>query len=156
MQYSLRAVNGADFDFLYRLKVACLKEYVAAIWGWNEAKQRRLFSENFDTTAGQIVVAFGRDIGQLSVEEGLNEIFLSGIYILPAYQRQGLGSQILQDLLVGARANGWPVRLQVLIGNPAQRLYQRLGFAVTGRNGTHFFMRYDWPKDHSGADSPGS
>lgn len=143
MKYYLRRVNSADRDFLYRLKTACLKEYVAAIWGWNEAEQRRRFIANFDPVGSQIVVSFGRDIGQYAVELGPDEIFLSGLYLLPAYQGQGLGSQILRDLLLEARQSGRPVRLQVLVSNPARRLYERLGFAVIDETASHFIMRYE-------------
>lgn len=141
MKYFLRAAKNADFDFLYRLKVAYLKEYVEAIWGWDEATLQRLFSDSFDPAASQIVVAWGRDVGQLSVQEDAHEIFLSGIYLLPAYQRQGLGSRILGDLLAEARANGRPVRLQVLVGNPVRTLYERFGFVIIDKSETHYSMR---------------
>ena len=152
MKYFLRNVSDADYDFLYRLKVACLKEYVAAIWGWDEPKQKRIFNANFDPEASQIVVAFGRDVGQFSADIRQDEIFLSGLYLLPAYQNQGLGGQIVRDLLVFARERQRPVRLQVLVTNPARRLYQRLGFKVTSKNDTHYVMRYEWSADHSAAN----
>ena len=141
MKYTLRCVRAADYEFLYRLKVVCLKEYVEAIWGWDEARQRSHFAANFDPAASHIVVALGRDVGQLSVEERPDELYLSGIYLLPAYQGQGLGSQMLRDVLASARQTRRPVRLQVLVGNPARRLYERLGFEVIDRSDTHFVMK---------------
>ncbi len=33
-----------------------------------------------------------------------------------------------------------PVRLQVIKGNPARNLYERLGFTVTGETDTHLLM----------------
>lgn len=142
MSYFLRRVNRTDSDFLYRLKTACLKEYVAAIWGWDEADQRRRFMASFNPADSQIVVAFGRDVGQLAVDLEVEEVFLSGIYLLPAYQGQGLGSQILGDLLSEARQQQRPVRLQVLVGNPARHLYRRLGFRIIGKSDTHYVMRH--------------
>lgn len=141
MRYFLRKVGVADGEFLYRLKAACLKEYVSAIWGWDEANQRRRFSANFDPAGSRIVVAYGRDVGQLALEVAPGEIFLSGIYLLPAYQGQGLGSQILGDLLSEARQRRSPVRLRVLRGNPARDLYGRLGFRVIDKTDTHYVMR---------------
>jgi GNAT superfamily N-acetyltransferase len=141
MRYLLRRVAGVDSAFLYRLKAACLKEYVAAIWGWDEADQRRRFLASFDLAGSHIVVAFGRDVGQLAVDLATEEIFLAGIYLLPAYQGQGLGSQILNDLLSATWRRGRPVRLQVLVGNPARNLYSRLGFRVVDRTETHIIMR---------------
>jgi ribosomal protein S18 acetylase RimI-like enzyme len=40
-----------------------------------------------------------------------------------------------------ARRSGKPVALQVLKVNPARRLYERLGFSVTGENETLYFMK---------------
>ncbi len=141
MKYHLRAADKADFDFLYRLKVVCLKEYVAAIWGWDEAFQRKHFATHFDPAASHIIVAHGRDIGQLSVKKQPEALYLNGIYLLPAYQQQGLGGQIIRDILSRAQACGRPVRLQVIIGNPAVHLYERLGFRVIDKSDTHLLMR---------------
>jgi ribosomal protein S18 acetylase RimI-like enzyme len=146
MKYYLRQVLNDDGDFLYRLKSACLKEYVAAIWGWDEADQRCRFTASFDPADSQIVVVYGRDVGQLAVDTALEEVFLSGIYLLPAYQDQGLGSQVLSDLLSEARQRQLPVRLQVLAGNPARNLYERLGFRVIDRTDTHYIMCIDFSR----------
>jgi GNAT superfamily N-acetyltransferase len=143
MNYHFGQAEAADFGFLYRLIVVCLKEYVTAIWGWDEDFQRSHFAAHFDPAASYIVVVCGRDIGQLSVEDRPEERFLSGIFLLPAYQGQGLGSQIIGDVLAGARDGNRPVRLQVLNGNPARRLYERLGFKAVGRTHTHILMRSD-------------
>lgn len=143
MRYFLRQVRDSDRQFLYRLKRACLKEYVAAIWGWDEADQWRRFTTDFDPAASRIVVAFGRDVGQYAVQIKPTELFLGGLYLLPAYQRQGLGGRILRDLLSEARQRARPVRLQVLVGNPARNLYRRLGFAIVDQTDTHLIMRHD-------------
>ncbi|UCG26002.1 MAG: GNAT family N-acetyltransferase [Chloroflexota bacterium] len=145
MKYYLRQVKATDFDFLYRLKVACLKEYITAIWGWDDEFQRSHFAAHFDPAGSQIVVAYGRDAGQVSIIERPEERYLSGIYLLPAYQGQGLGSQIVGDVLANARKSNRPVSLQVLRGNPARRLYERLGFKAIERTATHVIMRSDRP-----------
>ena len=143
MKYYLRQAKATDFDFLYRLKVVCLKKYVAAIWGWDDDFQRSHFAAHFDPAGSHIVVVYGRDAGQLSVMDRSEERYLSGIYLLPAYQGQGLGGQIIGDVLAGARDSNRPVRLQVLKGNPAGRLYERLGFSEVGRTQSHILMRSD-------------
>lgn len=142
MKYHLRAVDRADYDFLYRLKVVCLKEYVTAIWGWDEAFQRNRFAAHFDPAASHIVVAYGRDVGQLSVERQTEAYNLNGIYLLPAYQSQGLGGLIIRDVLSRAQVIGKAVQLQVIIGNPALHLYERLGFCVIDKTDSHFIMRF--------------
>jgi len=34
------------------------------------------------------------------------------------------------------------VALQVILSNPARRLYERLGFTVVGQSNTHYHMRW--------------
>jgi GNAT superfamily N-acetyltransferase len=142
MKYFLRRAEATDFDFLFRLKVVCLKEYVTAVWGWDEAFQKSHFAANFDPCDSHIIVAYGRDVGQLSVDFQLAEVHLNGIYLLPAYQGVGLGGRIIDGVLRRANVGNRPVHLQVIVGNPARRLYERLGFSVIQKTDTHFIMRW--------------
>ena len=63
------------------------------------------------------------------------------IEISPDYQRRGIGTILMHDLLRKAAARGISVTLQVLKVNPARVLYERLGFELTGETGTHYLMR---------------
>jgi hypothetical protein len=54
--------------------------------------------------------------------------------------RRGVGSAIVRDVLARGRAARMPVRLRVLRTNPARRVYERLGFAVTRESATHVEM----------------
>jgi ribosomal protein S18 acetylase RimI-like enzyme len=46
----------------------------------------------------------------------------------------------MTDLISAAHNSGKSIRLQVLRTNPAQSLYQRLGFKIVGDSETHIFM----------------
>ena len=142
MTYTLRPASEEDFHFLYDLKVACLKEYVTATYGWDEAYQRRLFAKRFDPSAMQIIVVDDRDVGQLSVEDSADELYIAGVYLLPAWQNQGLGTTVIENVLSTAAAREKGVHLQVLRVNPALRLYERLGFTIFEETDTHFKMRW--------------
>ena len=142
MDYSLRPAAERDFDFLYNLKVACLKEYVTATYGWDEQDQLRRFSDSFDPSSTEIIVVKEQDVGQISLEEQASEIFIAGIYILPAWQNLGLGSTVLKDVLSRGAERGTGVRLQVLKVNPASRLYERIGFTVVEETDTHYKMHF--------------
>lgn len=139
--YGLRPATAADYDFLYQLKVAALKEYVAATWGWDEVHQRQHFAAHFDPERSQVIVVNGRDVGELSLVENEDSVQISGIYILPEYQGRGLGTAVLGDVIERARKGRRPVSLQVLKVNPARRLYERLGFVVFAESATHYQMR---------------
>jgi ribosomal protein S18 acetylase RimI-like enzyme len=72
-----------------------------------------------------------------------HELFLGSIELAPEAQRTGIGSSIIRSVLREASQRRVPVRLQVFRQNPARRLYQRLGFHVTGETPTHVEMVHD-------------
>lgn len=64
------------------------------------------------------------------------QVRLAALAVDPAHRGRGLGSQLLAEVLDGARAGRYrAVRLEVLDTNAgARRLYERLGFAVVGQH----------------------
>ena len=142
MDVSLRPATEDDYDFLWWLHGATMRDYVAAIWGWDEALQVQYFQERFDPARMQIVECAEETIGYISVERRGESIFLGAIEIAPEYQGQGIGTGLIRDLQSEAERQGLPLKLQVLQGNPARRLYERLGFAVTGETETHIMMSW--------------
>ena len=141
-QVTLRAATTDDADFLYHLHRAAMQAYVVHTWGrWDEAWQWQRFRQHFDPSACQIVVLHGQDIGAIRVARRAADIDLSSIELLPAYQGQGIGTQLITTLIAEAHQAGIPLTLQVLKVNPARRLYERLGFSTCGETATHYLMR---------------
>jgi len=62
------------------------------------------------------------------------------ISLLPEYRNRGIGAALIHTLIETAMAEGQAVKLQVLRMNPAQHLYQRLGFVVTGQDEMYIQM----------------
>ena len=138
--YSLRAATAEDFGFVRKLHRETLKEYVAQIWGWDEEQQEALVRERFNPLMIQVIQGDGRDIGVLQLEKRSEGWFLANIQLAPDYQRKGIGTRIVQDLLARADAEKASVALTVLRPNPARHLYARLGFVVTASDDVRFHM----------------
>ena len=83
-----------------------MREYVEQTWSWDEKWQRAHFRENFDPAKNQIVVLDDRDIGVIAAERREAEVFLGSIYILPEYQRRGIGTLLIKSVLDGAFQEG--------------------------------------------------
>jgi ribosomal protein S18 acetylase RimI-like enzyme len=143
-QYSLRPVTEADYAFLWLLHQRTLKEYAIQTWGrWDDAVEEPRFRSRFDPAKLQIIVQGGRDIGLVSTGEKGDEMWLGRIQILPEKQGQGIGTAVIEDVLAIAQQRQRFLTLTVLKVNPARRLYERLGFRVTGETETHYAMRVD-------------
>lgn len=143
--YTLRQATEDDYDFLYALHVATIREAVEATWGrWDEAFQRRWFEDHWDPGPRRIIVVQGQDVGILQVEWYEDELFLALIEVAPDWQGRGLGSAVIGDVQALAREAGLPLALQVLKGNPkARRLYERLGFVVVEEREERVVMRWE-------------
>ena len=139
-EVQLRPASAQDCDFLYQLHKATMQTYVAQTWGWDEEWQQAYFRQHFDPSVDQIVVFAGKDIGVLSVDKREREVRVAKIEILPEYQKQGIGTGLIDAVLEGAFREGLPVTLQVLKANPRIGWYERLGFRVVGETQTHYLM----------------
>jgi len=140
-QFGFRQAQDKDVDFLYALHVAAMKDYVDKTWGWDDAFQETIFRKKYVAAEVQIITLSGKDIGMISVEESKEDVFLRTIEIHPMYQRQGLGTTIIQQIIADAARQMKPASLRVLRVNPAKRLYERLGFRIIEETPTHFIMR---------------
>lgn len=62
------------------------------------------------------------------------------IAVLPGQRGRGVGTSLLTQLLQAAASQHHAVSLSVAPGNPALRLYQRLGFETLGASGVSLTM----------------
>ena len=140
---SLRPAIADDAEFAYRTTRDTMREYALATWGaWNEEEVRQRSSENIAAGLTQIIELGHTAIGIHVVEREPDAIRLLQIFILPEYQRRGIGSHLIERLLAEARSARLPLRLRVLRVNPAFALYQRMGFNVVEATPERYFMEH--------------
>ena len=136
-----RQATEEDFDFLYAMHIATMKDYVNQIWGWDDAFQESLFRERYTPAQIQVITFDSKDIGMISLEERTDDVFLRAIELLPTHQGQSIGARIIQQIIDDAASKQKPVSLSVLKVNPAKNLYERLGFLTIEKTDTHFIMK---------------
>lgn len=141
-----RRATPDDYDFLYTLHKAAMKESVTRMWGWDEAWQQAYFRQKFDPTTREILQWQGQDIGTISVHEEADELYLAMIAILPEFQGRGWGTAVLHPLIHQAQQAGKPFTLHVLKTNPeARRLYERLGLQIVAEEEYKYKMQLASP-----------
>ena len=115
--------------------------YVSELWGWDDAWQAEAFARSFDPRSTRVIVVGEQIVGFFETSEDAEAVVLSKIELDPAFQRRGIGTSVIADVLAEARARGKSVRLQVFkINHGARSLYRRLGFLETGETARHVQM----------------
>jgi ribosomal protein S18 acetylase RimI-like enzyme len=146
----LRAVCADDQEFLFRL-YASTRLHEIAPFGWPEAQQQAFLRMQFNAqqrwyemTYGQaehhIVEQDGASIGRLMVLRKPESVLLVDISLLPQFRGKGIGGELMRKLVQECDQQKLPLRLQVLRTNPAQRLYERLGFAKAAEDQIYLQM----------------
>ena len=80
------------------------------------------------------MILIGDEIaGCVGFRVGEAEIKINSFYLARRYHNRGLGAEILKVLLAEADGLGLPWRLDVLLGSPADRFYERHGFVKQTR-----------------------
>ena len=142
-EVSLRPATAADTEFACDTTRETMREYTVATWGeWKEDDARRRVAEHIAAGETRIIELDGVPVGIQTVTREPDCIRLLQLFIRPGHQNRGLGSQLIQQLLDQARAEGLPLRLRVLRVNPAFALYQRLGFKVVQEAPERYFMEH--------------
>ncbi|MDL2718601.1 MAG: GNAT family N-acetyltransferase [Acidobacteriota bacterium] len=98
------------------------------------------YSRNYVGADFSVVEVDGTPAGRLSVERRPAEVRLIDIALLPAFRRAGIGTRLIEELIVEASSRGVPLTIHVELFNPARRLYERLGFVPVEEHGVHLLM----------------
>jgi len=91
--------------------------------------------------------------GRILLNRTSTLIHLIDIAIAHRFRGEGIATEVLTQLCAQARAAAIPIRLIVAIGNPAQRLYQRVGFRTTASDSLDLTMEFD-PAMSGSAQNP--
>lgn len=139
--YRIRPAADEDVSFLAHVVIEATRAQGRLPDDFDERQWREGFTE---WTLGQVrgeipdsstsVIEVGDErVGRLRIVRTVGRIELCGIQLLPAVQRHGIGTAIIESLTAQAAAVGIPLDLGVEKDNPeARRLYERLGFVLVG------------------------
>ena len=113
----------------------------------------QVYIADFDTRPGDhciVAEAAGKVVGAAwcrimadygHIDNGTPSLAIS---LLPEYRGLGIGTRLLNDLLLLLQEHGYlRASLSVQKENPALRLYQRTGFRIVAERGTEYLMLWD-------------
>lgn len=130
-----------DDDAALRAVYASTRASEMVLVDWAEAQKDAFLRMQFDAqhrhyraacpgAAFQVIECDGEVVGRYYVHRAADNVQVVDISLLPRVRGRGIGTALLSRTVADASARQCPVSLHVEIGNPAQRLYERLGFRV--------------------------
>jgi GNAT superfamily N-acetyltransferase len=142
MSLMIRLAVKEDEPFLRKLAYDHFYEILFA-WAWPEATREHLlqlqidgqnssYRAQFPNAPNGIIMLDDRAIGRILLDRGADGHTLVDILIVKEKRNRGVGTWLLRALCTEADLLNKHMRLQVQVSNPAQRLYQRMGFHKIG------------------------
>lgn len=152
-------VRTEDAPFLYQVYAETRRSELDA-WGWDEAArhlflqmqwnaQQHAYAAAYPDADSRIIICRGLRAGRILPCRSPQELILVDLALLPDFRNEGIGTRLLGDLQQEAAAATLPLRLSALHANPARRLYERLGFTVTGDDGVRISMEWRMAEGHA-------
>jgi ribosomal protein S18 acetylase RimI-like enzyme len=152
MQVSRRPLTVDDEPFIKRLIAEVVADELGARL-WPDAARvplvdiqyrarRQGFHDAFPDATEEIVQRDGEAAGWLVTARDAESIRVVDIALLPQERGQGLGTACIRDLQDEAERTARLLRLSVVRMNAAARLYERLGFQITGGDEIRYAMEW--------------
>jgi GNAT superfamily N-acetyltransferase len=139
--FMLRQASVDNAQLLYDVIERTMREFIVATWGaWSESRVQAESREDINSPNAQAILVGGVAVGVFIVERYPTHIQLDSLYLLPEYQRLGIGTALINSLVAEAGQNKIPIRLRVMAVNPAKKFYEQFGFIVTETTTEFFFM----------------
>lgn len=136
---TLRPVREADRAFLHALFVedrsadlmlgALPEEQAATLLAFQVEARDRAHGERYPDAVGEVIEVDGRPVGRILVAEHGSTLRVVDLGVLAAERGRGAATYALESWTRRADQSGRAMTLQVRFGNPAARIYARLGFA---------------------------
>jgi ribosomal protein S18 acetylase RimI-like enzyme len=141
-----------DYDFALALYLDSTRPLLIAQGRWDEEEILSRFAKSFKPDQIRILTAAGNDIGWLQVSETAEEIHLDQLHLVENARNRGIGTGLIAELQDRANASDKGLALNVMRGNRAQQLYERLGFRLDG--GDEEKVRMVWQRTAGDGGQP--
>jgi len=138
MTLELLQAQDDDRTYLLELRKLTMVEHLENA-GLFLSDEQHIFRINDGFEHSSIICSSDTKIGSIKHRQFDNKIEIMQIQVHPDFQGKGFGKTILQQVI--NRHDSKTIVLSVLKSNPAQKLYERLGFIVTGEDEYEFKMQ---------------
>ena len=134
---------GQEFA-LADIRAEAMKESLMEAGRFDGKNVRDRLLEKYDRENTKVIKIDNCDAGFYSITGSDGKYYLTHLYILPNYQRKGLGKAILDH--VKNEYSGFTINLNALKGSPANIFYKSNGFCEIGVSEYDVIYEYNGSK----------
>ncbi|MEW1693464.1 GNAT family N-acetyltransferase [Streptomyces sp. NPDC091265] len=138
--WSLRPATPADLEATAELRAVVMRPDLVRLGRYDEQRVRQRLRDSYLPEHTSVIVVDGRFGGSVTLRPFEDGWCLESFFVDEGLQGRGIGSAVLGALLARTDGEGVPVRLNVLQGSSARRLYERHGFTLEREDAVDVFM----------------
>ncbi|MFI5910227.1 GNAT family N-acetyltransferase [Dactylosporangium sp. NPDC051541] len=138
--WATRPATAADVEAVAELRAVVLRADLQRLGRYDEHRVRQRLRDAFEPAHTRVITVDGAFAGCVALRPGGDAHWLEHFYLAPWAQGAGIGTAVLRDLLARCDRDGTRLRLNVLRGSPARRLYERHGFALVAEDAVDVFL----------------
>jgi len=125
--FRLRPSVAADADWMVDLRAEVMRPDLERLDRFDPIRVRERFLTAFEPAHTSVITVDNADVGLIAVRPEPDAQWIEHFYINNELQGRGIGTAVLVRVME-EHADHRPFRLNVLLGSPARRLYERHGF----------------------------
>ena len=153
VRVALREVLTGDDEFLLAVYTSTRAYELAQVnWApgqketfvrWQFDLQRKEYDTRYPEARYQIILLNDQPAGRIWIGEDETQIRLLDIGLLEEFQKRGVGTILVKELIAEAIEKNKPLRHMVFVlNNNAHRFYERLGFVTIEDRGGYKHMEW--------------
>ncbi|MFJ5773408.1 GNAT family N-acetyltransferase [Streptomyces sp. NPDC093094] len=138
--WEMRPATAADVEAVAELRAVVMRPDLERLGRYDDHRVRQRLRDGFEPAHTWTIEAAGAFAGCVALRPAGDAHWLEHFYLDPALHGRGVGTAVLHTLLDRCDRAGTRVRLNVLSGSAARRLYERAGFVTESEDPVDVFM----------------
>lgn len=138
--WGIRPASAADVEAVAELRAVVLRADLERLGVYDDHRVRQRLRDGFAPAHTWVIEVGGEFAGCVALRPADDAHWLEHFYLAPHLQGSGIGTAVLRGLLDQCDRDGTVVRLNVLQGSAARRLYERHGFMLETEDPVDVFM----------------
>ncbi|CAM5245983.1 N-acetyltransferase [Streptomyces spiroverticillatus] len=138
--WEIRQATAADLEPLVEVRAEAMRPDLERLGRYDAGRVRQRMRDAYAPGHTWVIEVAGTLAGCVALRPADDAYWLEHFCLAPHLQGSGIGTAVLREFLERADRDGRPVRLNVLQGSPARRLYERFGFTLESEDPVDVFM----------------